>query len=58
MLTVNAVLTGAFIVVCATFTPTTPVWLMIAILLVGGFFRSLQFTGVNTLTYADIPRPG
>lgn len=31
---------------------------MIAILLVGGFFRSLQFTGVNTLTYADIPRPG
>ena len=35
--------------------PTTPVWLMIAVLLVGGFFRSLQFTGVNTLTYADIP---
>ena len=28
---------------------------MIAVLLVGGFFRSLQFTGVNTLTYADIP---
>ncbi|MFY3938440.1 DHA2 family efflux MFS transporter permease subunit [Achromobacter xylosoxidans] len=55
VLTVNAVLTGAFIVVCATFTPSTPVWLMIAILLVGGFFRSLQFTGVNTLTYADIP---
>jgi MFS family permease len=55
VLTVNAVLAGAFIVVCGAFTPTTPVWLMIAILLVGGFFRSLQFTGVNTLTYADIP---
>lgn len=55
VLTVNAVLAGAFIVVCASFTSTTPVWLMIAILLVGGFFRSLQFTGVNTLTYADIP---
>lgn len=25
------------------------------ILLIGGFFRSLQFTGVNTLSYADIP---
>ncbi|KAG0781787.1 hypothetical protein G6F22_009408 [Rhizopus arrhizus] len=42
VLTVNALLTGVFIMVCATFTPATPVWLMIAILLVGGFFRSLQ----------------
>ncbi|MNY00446.1 putative transport protein HsrA [compost metagenome] len=55
VLTVNALLTGVFIAVCGTFTAATPVWLMIAILLVGGFFRSLQFTGVNTLTYADIP---
>ena len=55
VLTVNAVLAGAFVAASAAFTPTTPVWLMIAVLLVGGFFRSLQFTGVNTLTYADIP---
>src|SRR5690606_1365934 len=54
VLTVNAVLTGLFIMACAAFTPGTPVWLLIGILLVGGFFRSLQFTGVNTLTYADI----
>jgi MFS family permease len=55
VLTLNAILTGGFIIVCGAFNPATPVWLMIAILLVGGFFRSLQFTGVNTLTYADIP---
>ncbi|ANY14812.1 DHA2 family efflux MFS transporter permease subunit [Bordetella pseudohinzii] len=55
VLTVNAVLTGLFIMCCAFFTPDTPVWLMILILLIGGFFRSLQFTGVNTLSYADIP---
>jgi len=55
VLTLNALLTGGFIIVCGAFNPATPVWLMIAILLVGGFFRSLQFTGVNTLTYADIP---
>ncbi|OZI78822.1 MFS transporter [Bordetella genomosp. 2] len=54
VLTLNAILTGLFIVACAAFTPATPVWLMIAILLAGGFFRSLQFTAVNTLTYADI----
>lgn len=54
VLTVNAVLTGAFICVCALFQPDTPSWLIILVLLVGGFFRSLQFTGVNALTYADI----
>jgi EmrB/QacA subfamily drug resistance transporter len=54
VLMVNALLTGAFIAVCALFRPTTPVWLIILTLLIGGFFRSLQFTGVNALTYADI----
>ncbi len=54
VLLANALLTGAFIMACALFTPLTPAWLMIAVLLVGGFFRSLQFTAVNTLTYADV----
>ena len=27
---------------------------MIAILVMGGFFRSLQFTSLNTIAYADI----
>lgn len=54
VLIANAVLTGIFIMACATFTPATPSVLMIAVLLVGGFFRSLQFTAVNTLGYADI----
>ena len=35
------------------FAPATPVALMVALLLVGGFFRSLQFTSVNALTFAD-----
>jgi hypothetical protein len=30
--------------------------LILAILLVGGFFRSLQFTSVNSLIVADVPR--
>ncbi|AZY50391.1 DHA2 family efflux MFS transporter permease subunit [Bordetella avium] len=55
VLMVNAVLTGIFVMCCAFFTRDTPVWMMIFILLLGGFFRSLQFTGVNTLAYADIP---
>lgn len=54
VLTVNAILTGIFIIACAAFTANTPIWLMIGILLLGGFFRSLQFTAINTLTYADM----
>ncbi|WP_156770429.1 DHA2 family efflux MFS transporter permease subunit [Bordetella bronchialis] len=54
VLTVNALLTGLFICVCALFQPSTPSWVIILVLLIGGFFRSLQFTGVNALTYADI----
>ena len=27
---------------------------MVGLLLIGGFFRSLQFTSINTIAYADI----
>ncbi len=54
VLVTNAVLTAAFIMLCGLFRADTPLWIMIAILVIGGFFRSLQFTAVNTLTYADL----
>lgn len=54
-LIVNAVTAGGFAAMCALFTPDTPYWVMLAVLLVGGFFRSLQLTAVNTLAYADVP---
>ncbi|MDD3758966.1 MAG: DHA2 family efflux MFS transporter permease subunit [Advenella sp.] len=54
VLTVNAVITGLFIMACALFTLETPVWLMTMTLLFGGFFRSLEFTSVNTLSFANI----
>ncbi len=54
VLTINAVISGAFVALCALFEASTPFWVMIAILAVGGVFRSLQFTAVNTLTYAQL----
>jgi len=54
VLTVNALFTGLSLMICASFTQETPGLVMMAILLLGGFFRSLQFTAVNTLAYADI----
>ena len=54
ILLANAVISAVFLATCATFTAHTPVALMFLLLLVGGFFRSLQFTSINTLAYADI----
>ncbi|NVO17513.1 MAG: DHA2 family efflux MFS transporter permease subunit [Rhodoplanes sp.] len=53
-MTVNALLAATTIGACALFRPGTPVWAMISVLLVGGLFRSLQFTSVNTIAFADV----
>src|ERR1700749_3983739 len=54
MMTVNAVISAIFLGACALFTVTTPLTLIFIILVVGGFFRSLQFTAINTVAYAEI----
>lgn len=46
---------GAALLALAFFTPATPVALMAAVLFASGLFRSLGYTAVNTLSYADIP---
>ncbi len=50
----NALISSAFLAVCAAFTQSTPVVVMFALLMVGGFFRSLQFTSINTIAYAEV----
>jgi EmrB/QacA subfamily drug resistance transporter len=54
VLTVNAVVSSLFIAACAGFFPGVPFALIIAVLLVGGFFRSLQFTSINAMAYAEV----
>ena len=56
-LVLNGVVSAGLLGIIALFRPSWPVLLITAILLVGGFFRSLQFTAFNALAYADIPRP-
>jgi len=50
----NAVLTAGFTAASALFTEATPAAVILAVLLVGGFFKSLQFTAINSIAYADI----
>lgn len=56
-LVVNGLISGAFLGACALFTPSTPHWLLLLTLLTGGFFRSLQFTALNAISYADVDSP-
>jgi EmrB/QacA subfamily drug resistance transporter len=54
VLIVNGVISSLFVFTYAMFTPATPYLLILGILLAGGFFRSLQFTSVNTIAYAEV----
>ncbi len=53
-LSVNGVIVAVMFVAYALFRPGTPHWLIYAVLLTGGFFRSLQFTSLNGLAFADV----
>jgi EmrB/QacA subfamily drug resistance transporter len=57
VLVVNAVVVGVLFLAYALFQPEAPHWIIMTVLLVGGFFRSLQITSLNGLAYADIDQP-
>jgi EmrB/QacA subfamily drug resistance transporter len=41
---------------CAMFSPQTGVFLICVVLFCNGLFRSMQFTALNTLAFADVPK--
>lgn len=57
VLIANAIVSAGFLAANGFFTAATPHLVIIAVLLAGGFFRSLEFTAVNALAYADISQP-
>ncbi|RWL18142.1 MAG: DHA2 family efflux MFS transporter permease subunit [Mesorhizobium sp.] len=50
----GSLIAAASIAINGLFTPDTPYVLILAALLVGGFIRSMFFTGINALAYAEI----
>src|SRR5260370_12433658 len=58
IMVINAIVSSLFLAASALFTASTPLLLIMIILVVGGFFRSLQFTAINTVAYAEVePAP-
>ena len=50
----NALISGGFLFAYALFGPSTPLTVIFVTLFVGGCFRSLQFTGLNSVAFADV----
>lgn len=57
VLLVNGVLASLTVAAMSLLSPTRPVAWMVAILFASGLARSLQFTALNTLSFADVPKP-
>jgi MFS family permease len=54
VIVVNSVISAASIAMCAFFTASTSVLLIFVLLLLAGFFQSLQFTATQAMGYADV----
>jgi EmrB/QacA subfamily drug resistance transporter len=54
VLVVNVLISAVLVATCATFQPGVSFAWIVGVLVIGGFFRSLEFTSLNTIAYADI----
>ncbi|MER9583275.1 DHA2 family efflux MFS transporter permease subunit [Mesorhizobium sp. M0276] len=54
VLVVNGLIASAAIMASAAISPQTPQALVVALMLIAGLSRSMQFTALNTLAFADI----
>ena len=55
VLLANGALTTLAILGCAALTPSTPYAVIVVVLFVNGLTRSLQFSALNSLAFADVP---
>ena len=56
VLVINGFLNAAGLLACALISPTTPVPAIMALLFFTGLTRSMQFTTLATIAYADVPQ--
>lgn len=50
----NAVFVALSMAAYGLFRPDTPHWVMLLVFVLGGFLRSLQFTSLNAIAFADV----
>lgn len=57
VLIVNGALVAVFTFLTGLLLPTTPTILILLVMFLSGMFRSMQFSSISTLAFADIPQP-
>jgi hypothetical protein len=57
VLIVNGILTAVAMLACSALTSRTPRIVILGVLFVNGLCRSMQFTSLSTIAFADIPKP-
>ncbi len=57
VLMLNGLVSAVLMAVTALFSASTPHLVILLVLLAGGFLRSLQFTALNAITFADVEQP-
>jgi hypothetical protein len=50
----NSLVASAFLACCGLFQPATPQLVMMAVIFLGGLFRSLEFTALSAIAFADV----
>jgi EmrB/QacA subfamily drug resistance transporter len=53
----NTVVSAVSVAACALLHAGTPIYVMVAILFFGGMVRTLQFTSMNAIAFADVTSP-
>jgi EmrB/QacA subfamily drug resistance transporter len=56
VLVCNGILTSLSALACAALSPATPMVVIAIVLFVGGALRSLQFTSLSSISFADVPQ--
>ena len=56
VMVVFGAITVLFLLACASFTPLTPIWVIVVVLVTVGAFRSVEYTAISALAYSDVPR--
>ncbi len=55
ILIVNGTLIAVFTFLTALLLPTTPIYIIVSVMFFSGMVRSMQFTSITTLAFADTP---
>ncbi|WP_239690830.1 DHA2 family efflux MFS transporter permease subunit [Chromobacterium sphagni] len=56
VLVLNSILAGCSVAVYALFKADTSHWILLMVFVLGGCLRSLQFTSLNAITFADVDK--